>query len=80
MYQKLSEAGVKVSEHHSVKLIDNHCYHFNYWVKASKEAMAMVFGFLDGLYAYQKTEEKATETAEQDARSAETEEVAAAKE
>lgn len=77
MYKKLTEAGVKVSEHHSVKLIDNHCYHFNYWVKASKEAMAMVFGFLDGLYSYQKPEETAPENAEPDTQKQAFEETAA---
>lgn len=71
MYSKLQAAGVKVSEHHSVKFIDNHCYHFNYWVKASKEAMAMVFGFLDGLYAYKKPVETATENAEKETQTAE---------
>lgn len=60
MYKKLAEAGVKVLEHHSEKAFDNHCYHFNYWRKASREAMAMVFGFMDGLYAYNKPEETAS--------------------
>lgn len=66
MYQKLSDAGVKVLEHHSVKAFDNHCYHFNYWRKASREAMAMVFGFMDGLYAYKPKDTDASEAAAAD--------------
>ncbi len=77
MYQKLQEAGVKVSEHHSTKFLDNHCYHFNYWVKASKEAMAMVYGFLDGLYSYQKSEDSAPKKEETEARNDISEETAA---
>lgn len=51
LFDKLKEAGVPVREAHSVKLIDNHCYHFNFWTKASKDTMKTVYEFLDELYA-----------------------------
>lgn len=66
MYDKLKAAGVKVEEHHSVKGFDNHCYHFNYWRKASKEALSMVFGFLDGLYALEPETALGTDAAAAD--------------
>ncbi|MDD3946511.1 MAG: alpha/beta hydrolase [Clostridia bacterium] len=46
-YKKLKEVGVPCMEAHSTKLIDNHCYHFNYWTKASKETLKAVFDFLE---------------------------------
>lgn len=42
---KFKSVGVPVYERHSTKFMDNHCYHFNFWTKASKDTMA-------GLYAY----------------------------
>lgn len=47
MYKTLKEAGVPCVESHSTKLTDNHCYHFNYWTKASKDTLKVVFDFLE---------------------------------
>ena len=47
LHQKLSDLGVPVCEAHSTTLIDNHCYHFNFWTKTSKQTMAAAFDFLD---------------------------------
>lgn len=53
MLQKLAEAGIPHQEAHSTKLIDNHCYHFNYWTKASKDAFKAVFAFLQKIQSNQ---------------------------
>lgn len=44
---KLKEKGVPCEEVFSTKLIDNHCYHFNYWTKTSKDTFNKVFSFLE---------------------------------
>ncbi len=46
LYARLKELGVDVKEIHSTKFMDNHCYHFNFWTKASKDTMAEVYKFL----------------------------------
>ncbi|MBO5776518.1 MAG: alpha/beta hydrolase [Clostridia bacterium] len=51
LYDNLLKAGVPVREKHSTKFIDNHCYHFNFWTKTSKDTMNAVYEFLDELYA-----------------------------
>jgi hypothetical protein len=43
----LEENHIPLSVHHTNKFLDNHCYHFLFATKASKEALAMVFEFLD---------------------------------
>lgn len=45
--KKLKETGVPCEEIYSTALIDNHCYQFNYWTKASKDALKKAYGFLD---------------------------------
>lgn len=47
MYEKMKAAGVPCCEAHSTKLTDNHCYHFNYWTKASKDTLKAAFEFLE---------------------------------
>lgn len=47
LYKLLKEAGVPCFEAHSTKITDNHCYHFNYWTKASKDTLKAVYEFLD---------------------------------
>ncbi|MDR2267576.1 MAG: alpha/beta hydrolase [Christensenellaceae bacterium] len=47
--------GVYVDESHSTKTLDNHCYHFNYPTKASKEALKKAFEFLDYIVKDQQT-------------------------
>ncbi len=51
LYNNIKNAGVYVVEKHSTKFIDNHCYHFNFWTKTSKDTMKAVYEFLDELYA-----------------------------
>ncbi len=51
LYERLQKAGVPVREVHSTSFMDNHCYHFNFWTKTSKETMKAVYEFLDELYA-----------------------------
>ncbi len=51
LYENLQKAGVPVVEAHSETFMDNHCYHFNFWTKTSKETMKVVYDFLDELYA-----------------------------
>ena len=49
--ENIRKAGVPLVEKHSTKLIDNHCYHFNFWTKTSKDTMKAVYDYLDELYA-----------------------------
>jgi acetyl esterase/lipase len=49
MFEKLSQNGVPLFVHHTSKFFDNHCYHFSFASKASKEALAISFKFLDGI-------------------------------
>jgi acetyl esterase/lipase len=47
LIENIKNAGVYCTEAHSTKALDNHCYHFNYWTKVSKEALKKAFEFLD---------------------------------
>lgn len=49
--ENIRKAGVPLVEKHSTKFIDNHCYHFNFWTKTSKDTMSAVYQYLDELYA-----------------------------
>ncbi len=42
----MESCNLNLITHNSTSLIDNHCYHFNYWTKASKEVLAMTFDFM----------------------------------
>ncbi len=46
MKEVMEKCNLDLTTHHSVKLTDNHCYHFNYWTKAGKEALQYAFDFM----------------------------------
>ncbi|MFA5449106.1 MAG: alpha/beta hydrolase [Clostridia bacterium] len=47
--EKLKEKGVPYDESYSTSILDNHCYHFNFWTKASKNTMSKVYAFLEDI-------------------------------
>jgi len=47
MMEALKTAGVPCRDVYSTSIADNHCYHFNYWTKASKKTFHEVFDFLE---------------------------------
>ena len=49
MMEALRNAGVPCRDVYSTSVADNHCYHFNYWTKASKKTLSAVFEFLETL-------------------------------
>lgn len=45
--EKLDELGVENLTYSSTKFVDNHCFHLNFWSKASKEVFALLFPFME---------------------------------
>ncbi|MFI3229516.1 MAG: alpha/beta hydrolase [Bacillota bacterium] len=46
MKEVMESHNLDVVTHNSTSLLDNHCYHFNYWAKKSKEVLALTFEFM----------------------------------
>ena len=70
--QKLDEYGVENDVIIANKSLDNHCYHFNYWTKSSKDCFKKAFEFLDKvLNADEKKIEKEIQEEVQEVASAE---------
>ena len=47
MIKKFSDCGVPCAFYKAPSLVDNHCFHFHFWRKASKEAMAAADRYLE---------------------------------
>ena len=45
--KELDECGVENEAFASKKFLDNHCFHFNFWTKISKECFKRAFAFMD---------------------------------
>ena len=44
---KLEEKKIPLSVHSTTNFFENHCYHFMFASRASKDALSVVFDFLD---------------------------------
>ncbi|MDR0855763.1 MAG: alpha/beta hydrolase [Christensenellaceae bacterium] len=47
MFKTMTDLGIPVTQYISQHIQDNHCYHFNFWAKACKEALTLSYGYLD---------------------------------
>lgn len=45
--EKLVKSGIETRTFSSTKFFDNHCFHFNFWTKISKDCFRQVFEFMD---------------------------------
>lgn len=53
LIEKLQKLGVHVEEHHSTKLLDNHCYPLNWTTKLAAENVKLVENFMERFIAKQ---------------------------